>query len=111
MGLPKRVLRTIGLAAADDTQNLERLATLRGTIGRQLGGRNTNIVGTDRGDPTRSLTGPVPARVDVSRSIASISSGTRAGYRPQQTVQDTALANPDLDPYNVLLLRRMNAGS
>jgi hypothetical protein len=107
MSLPARVRKVLGLEAAPDTIRLTRLATLKATIGAGLNGANTTIVGVDRGDPTRSLTGPVPAVVDPTRSIASITAGTRVGYKPGQTIQDTALTDPTLDPYNGLLLARM----
>jgi hypothetical protein len=106
-GRRHRVDRTVALTASPDYPVIDRLATLRGTIGEQLGGRNTNVVGVDRGDPTRSLTGPVRAVVSPTNAIAAVTAGTGAGYRPPQTIQDTALTDPNLDPYNGLLLARM----
>lgn len=107
MSLPRRVRHVVGLEALPDTQNMTRHETLKASIGAALNGRNTAAVGVDRGDPTRSLTGPVPARVDVSRSIASITAGADHAAKPDATIQDLALATPALDPYNGLLLARM----
>lgn len=107
MGLPRRVRRYVGVAAEPDTASLARLDTIVGAAGASLHGRNTHVIGVDRGDPTRSLTGPLNASPSPARAVAEISAGQQAGYRPTPIMQDNALTNPELDPYNALLLQRM----
>jgi hypothetical protein len=99
-----------GLAADPDTATIERLDVLRATIGNALNGRNTAIVGVDRGDPTRSLTGPIAGAPSPTNAYAVIAAN-RAGFKPTPTIQDVPSASPDLDPYNALLLARMKAGT
>lgn len=102
-----RRVQVIGLAAAPDTKRIDLIDNLQAFIGSGLNGRRTAIVGVDRGDPTRSLTGPIAARQDVTAAQAAVSAGGDAGYRPNTTIQDLPLTDPTLDPYNALLLARM----
>lgn len=98
------------LVADPDTATLGRLGALRGAIGRTLNGEagpSSGLRGVDRGDPVVTLTGPVPASPSPTNAIAAVTAGTGAGYKPTMTVQDTAMTDPNLDPYNGLLLARM----
>lgn len=111
MSIRSRALRAspvIGLQADPDTATIDRLLSLQATIGAGLNGRNTDVVGYDRGDPAHSLTGWVAGAPDPAAGYAAVYAGKGNAYTTQQTIQDTALTNPDLDPYNALLLARMS---
>lgn len=111
MSVRSRALRAspvVGLQADADTATINRVLSLQGTIGRGLNGGNGDAVGYDRGDPAHSLTGWVEGAPNPTAGYAAIYAGKGNAYTTQQTIQDTALTNPDLDPYNALLLARMN---
>lgn len=104
-----RVIRepVIGLRAAPHTSVLRRLATLRATIGLGLSGRDGNVVGADRGDPTMTWTGPTEGRVTPTAALNQVTAGASAFRTPTPIVQNSLGADVTLDPYNALLLARM----
>lgn len=111
MSIRSRALRAtpvVGLQADPDTATINRILTLQRTIGAGLNGSNTDVVGYDRGDPAHSLTGPIEGAPNPTTGYAAVYAGKGNAYTTQQTIQDTALTNPDLDPYNALLLARMS---
>lgn len=105
----KRVLTYLGLAAAPDTANLDRLAALQAAIGRGLNGGDGCVVGYDKGNPAYTFTGPVAATPSVARAIGSVSAGPGNVYLPTPGFSESVSTNPDLDPYNAALLARMNS--
>jgi hypothetical protein len=108
---PSRTEPYVGVRAQPDTVAIGKILGLQAFIGSGLNGTQAQVAGgvrgVDRGDPSVSLTGPVKATVSPTNAIAAVTAGTGAGYRPPQTIQDTALTDPNLDPYNGLLLARM----
>ena len=109
MSRVKRVLTYVGLAAAPDTANLNRLAALNAAIGRGLNGGNGNVVGYDKGDPAYTFNGPVAAAPSVARAIGKVAAGPGNIYLPTPGFSEAVSTNPDLDPYNAALLARMNS--
>lgn len=103
-----------GLRAAPHTAPLTRLASLRAIIGAGLAGRagsTSGVRGVDRGDPTVSWTGPTEGRPTPTQAIGRVSAGASGQRLATPVVQDQALTNPTLDPYNSLLLARMKRPS
>jgi len=96
------------MVARPDTAVIGRLDALTGRIGASLAGRTGTVIGADRGDPTRSLTGPVRGVIDgVSTSMAEITSGPGSHPLGVPDYADSASTNPALDPYRSLLWDRM----
>lgn len=104
---PRRVAPYVGLAAEPDAPNIARVLLLQRVIGGELNGRTGRPMQYDRGDPTRSLTGAIKAAPPVATAIGNVAGG--GAIRTPSTFQDSAVQNPDLDPYNAILLARMEA--
>jgi hypothetical protein len=102
-----RVTPVATLYADPDNATLGRLGALTGAISRPLQGLTGGARGVDRGDPALSFGGPIAAAQSPTNAQAAVTAGAGAGYKPQQVIQDTALTDPTLDPYNALLLQRM----
>lgn len=96
------------LVANPDTRAIARLRVLNQRIGLGLQGHTGTPYGYDRGDPARSLTGPVPtAGASITAAQARIVSPHANSVRPTMNYSDVPLTSPELDPYNALLFNRM----
>jgi len=107
MGRTPRVATVAVPVARPDTASLGRLAGLMGSLTRPLGNGNGGIRGIANGDPSVSITGPIEGNQNPTTSQAAI--GRRADSTPPATIQDVAMLDPNLAPYNSLLLNRMRS--
>lgn len=105
---PRRIGSAAVPVALPDNASLTRLSAIQGALTRPLRNGNGGIRGIANGDPTISVTGAVEGNQQVARSQGAI--GRKADSQTPAMIQDVAMSDPNLAPYNSLLLQRMRAG-
>lgn len=101
-----RVHVEAAVVADPDTANIQRMRAINLNIGKGLQGYAGTVVGYDRGDPAVSLTTVMPGGNMPTAALAQV--GRIADQAPPATIQDIAMSDPSLDPYQSLLWQRIS---
>lgn len=97
-----RMLAVPVAVAAVDTANIDRERALRQQIGHGLQGGAGTVVGYDRGDPTHTITGPIPtgrAQRNPTTAFAAMRYRDEQRTLPQSQANELGSTDPHTNAY------------